>query len=173
MAALPEEVKAFIVEQLACFEPPQRVADAVKEEFGIVIVRQHVVGYDPEKTCKTKKWIALHKAVREAFLAGKVQTAIERRGWRLRMIERMALRAEKSRNYKLAAELLEQAAKEEGGAYRASQRAGVGNANTPETDEEKVMKLRSMMDAMDAATIAPSPPPTGPTLVTDKKAAVA
>jgi hypothetical protein len=171
MAALPEEVKEFVVERLACYESPQRIADAVKEEFGIVIPRQQVVGYDPEKACKTKKWIDLHATVRQAFLDGKLSTAIERRGWRLRMIERMALRAEKSKNYKLAAELLEQAAKEEGGAYRAPQRVGVA-ANTPETDEDRVLRMRAAMEAMDLATVPP-PTPTGPTLVTDAKAAVA
>ena len=39
MAALKGEVKAFIVQSLACFDTPSQVVDAVKKEFGITIPR--------------------------------------------------------------------------------------------------------------------------------------
>ena len=37
---LPDEVKAFVVQALACFDTPSEVAKAVKEEFGLVVSRQ-------------------------------------------------------------------------------------------------------------------------------------
>ncbi|RSP38220.1 DUF2280 domain-containing protein, partial [Acinetobacter baumannii] len=35
MATLKEPIKIFIVQSLACFDTPQQVADAVKQEFGV------------------------------------------------------------------------------------------------------------------------------------------
>lgn len=49
MAALKEPVKIFIVQSLACFETPQQVADAVKQDFKIEVSRQQVAAYDPTK----------------------------------------------------------------------------------------------------------------------------
>lgn len=42
MAALSKEVKAFIVQSLACFEPPAKVVELVKQEFGVVVSRRQV-----------------------------------------------------------------------------------------------------------------------------------
>ena len=50
MATLREPIKIFIVQSLACFDTPQQVADAVKQEFGIEIERQQVASYDPTKS---------------------------------------------------------------------------------------------------------------------------
>ena len=50
MATLREPIKIFIVQSLACFDTPQQVADAVKQEFGIEIERQQVSAYDPTKS---------------------------------------------------------------------------------------------------------------------------
>ena len=49
MATLREPVKIFIVQSLACFETPQQVADAVKQEYGIEIDRRQCAAYDPTK----------------------------------------------------------------------------------------------------------------------------
>ena len=49
MAALREPVKVFIVQSLACFETPQQVVEAVKQEYKIEITRQQVALYDPTK----------------------------------------------------------------------------------------------------------------------------
>ncbi|AOA58205.1 DUF2280 domain-containing protein [Acinetobacter larvae] len=49
MAALKEPVKIFIVQSLACFDTPQQVVEAVKQEYGIEITRQQVALYDPTK----------------------------------------------------------------------------------------------------------------------------
>jgi hypothetical protein len=149
VATLSESVKAFVVQRLACFGTPSEVADAVKEEFGIAITRQHVASYDPEKACKTRRWVELHAATRRAFLDQTASIAIVHQSWRLEQLEDMTRRAKKQKNYKLAAELLEQAAKEEGGFYRnPSSAPGL-------TDEQRVERMQQMFAEMDAATGLP------------------
>jgi hypothetical protein len=39
---IKEPVKIFIVQSLACFETPQQVADAVKQEYGIEMIEGSV-----------------------------------------------------------------------------------------------------------------------------------
>ncbi len=162
MARLTEDVKVFIVERLAMFGKPSEIADAVREEFGLTIPRQQVEEYDPEKRCKTKKWIALHAATRQAFTDKRAGLAITHRSWRLQQLEEMARAARKSKNYKLAKELLEQAAKEDGDFYVNNARAG---APVAETEEQRVQRMRAQFDAMDTATLGEPPAPTGPALV--------
>jgi hypothetical protein len=45
MATLSTQVKRFIIQQLACFDPPSTVAEAVKAECGVTITRQAVEHY--------------------------------------------------------------------------------------------------------------------------------
>lgn len=118
--ALPDEVKAFIVESLACFDAPSAVARAVKEQFGIEVSRQNVHAYDPTKAAASglgERWRVLFKATREGFVAGAQEVGIQHRATRLRMLERLIERAESSRNNALVAQLLVQAAKEVGDVY--------------------------------------------------------
>jgi hypothetical protein len=161
MAKLEEPVKVFIVERLACFARPTEVVDAVKEEFAVTITRQHVEEYDPEKRCKTKKWIALHQATRKGFLEKKAGLAISHRSWRLAELEDMARKAKKNRNYKLAKELLEQAAKEEGDFYVNART----NVPLAESEDQRVARMRAQFEAMDAATLGEAYTPSGPALV--------
>ena len=48
MATLKGEVKAFIVQSLACFDTPSRWLSWSKE-FGLSITRQQVESHDPTK----------------------------------------------------------------------------------------------------------------------------
>lgn len=49
MATLTDDVKAFIVQALACFDTPSQVVDAVREGFGTEVSRMQVQSYDPTK----------------------------------------------------------------------------------------------------------------------------
>lgn len=49
MAALSPEVKAFIVQALACFDTPTKVVEQVKQEFGLAVALQQVKQNDPAK----------------------------------------------------------------------------------------------------------------------------
>jgi len=117
---LTDSEKAFIVQQLACFDSPLTVAKAVKDEFGKDISRQLVESHDPTKKAgqsTAKKWKELFQQTRKAFLEDTAEIGISHRSVRLRAIQRMADKAESMGNMVLAASLLEQAAKEMGESY--------------------------------------------------------
>ncbi len=120
MAKLTEPVKLFIVQHLACFDPPTMVATSVKEEFGLDILRQQVAQYDPTKATGrdvSKKLRAVFEAARKAFLEDVNTIPIANQAVRLRRLERLSMKAEAQGNAVLAAQLIEQAAKEKGGAF--------------------------------------------------------
>jgi hypothetical protein len=117
---LPDEVKAFIVQSLACFDGLAVVVAAVKKDYAIDVSRQLVESHDPTKKAGTNlgsKWRALFEETRKAFLEDTTQIAISHRAVRLRALQRMAVKAEDQGNMVLASSLLKQAAEEVGGAY--------------------------------------------------------
>lgn len=119
-STLPEDVKIYIVQCVACFDAPSVVADAVKQEFSLTIARQQVEAYDPTKKAGKnlgKKLRAIFEETRKAFLEDTSQVAISHRAVRLRALNRMAAKAEERGNIAMAAQLLEQAAKEVGDTY--------------------------------------------------------
>ena len=120
MAALKPDVKAFIIQSLACYDTPSQVVEAVQKEFGINITRQQAESHDPTKASgKTlaKKWIELFNATRERFLNEISDIPIANKAYRLRVLQRMSINAENMKNIGMTAQLLEQAAKEVGEAY--------------------------------------------------------
>ncbi|CAM3460338.1 DUF2280 domain-containing protein [Klebsiella pneumoniae] len=120
MAALSTEVKAFIVQSLACFESPTKVIELVKAEYGIDVSRQQVSQYTPGNAMAARlsqKWIDLFNATRKRFQNEIADIPIANKAYRLRVLDRMATRAEGMKNLALTAEIIEQAAKECGDAY--------------------------------------------------------
>jgi hypothetical protein len=120
MAALNGAVKVFIVERLACFDTPTEVAKAVKLEFGVTVSPQQLTAYNPStvaggRMSKTLK--DLFEATRKKFLADTSQIAIAHKAYRLRVMNRLAEKMEAQGNVAMLAQLLEQAAKEEGDAF--------------------------------------------------------
>lgn len=120
MATLKGEVKAFIVQSLACFDTPSQVVESVKKEFGLSITRQQVESHDPTKANGrglAQKWVDMFNATRERFQTEISDIPIANKAYRLRVLDRMATRAEGMKNLALTAEIIEQAAKECGDAY--------------------------------------------------------
>ncbi|BAO32622.1 TPA: DUF2280 domain-containing protein [Serratia marcescens] len=120
MAALKPDVKAFIIQSLACFDTPTLVVESVKKEFGLKITRQQVESHDPTKVSGkslAKKWVDLFYTTRERFKTEISDIPIANKAYRLRVLDRMATRTETMKNYALAAQIVEQAAKECGDAY--------------------------------------------------------
>ncbi|WP_288358313.1 DUF2280 domain-containing protein [uncultured Pseudomonas sp.] len=120
MATLSNDVKAFIVQALACFDTPSQVAAAVKEEYGIEVSRQQCESHDPTKYAGrdlAKRWRVLFDDTRKRFRDETADIPIANRAHRLRTLGRMAEKAEGMRNLALTAQLLEQAAKEVGDVY--------------------------------------------------------
>lgn len=125
MAALKPDVKAFIIQSLACYDTPSQVVEAVQKEFGINITRQQAESHDPTKASgKTlaKKWVDLFNATRERFLNEISDIPIANKAYRLRVLQRMSTTAENMKNIGMTAQLLEQAAKEVGEAYSNKQK---------------------------------------------------
>ncbi|MGE8169042.1 DUF2280 domain-containing protein [Pseudomonas putida] len=120
MAALNTEVKAFIVQALACFDTPAQVAASVREEFGIEVTRQQCESHDPTKRSGkdlAKRWVTLFEDTRARFREETAEIPIANRAYRLRALGRMVEKVEGMRNYGLALQILEQAAKEVGDVY--------------------------------------------------------
>lgn len=146
MAVLRSEVKAFIVQALACFDTPSQVVEAVKKEFGIEVSRQTCEGHDPTKYAGrglAKRWADLFHACRERFTAETADIPIAHRAYRLRALGRMAERAESMKNIALTAQLLEQAAKEVGDIY-------VNRQTKNENPHDNVAPTRVQVDVVDA-----------------------
>ena len=92
MAALKEPVKIFIVQSLACFETPQQVADAVKQQFKIEIERQQVALYDPTKYAGrnlSKKLKDLFEKTREDFKSNVYDIPLANKAVRLNELQKM------------------------------------------------------------------------------------
>jgi hypothetical protein len=113
---LSDEVKTFIVQRLACYETPSRVAAAVRLNFGIDIDRRRVFDYDP-KSAPAQRWIDLHAATRARLLADVSDIAVAQKVIRLQMLDRFAQQAEDENQHDKAAKYLAQAARECGGFY--------------------------------------------------------
>ena len=120
MANLNNEVKAYIVQALACFDTPSQVATAVREEFGIDVTRQQCEAHDPNKRAGrdlAKRWRVLFDDTRKRFREETAEIPIANRAYRLRTLGRLVEKAETMKNLPLTAQLLEQAAKEVGDVY--------------------------------------------------------
>ena len=125
MAALKPEVKAYIIQMIACYDTPSQVVEAVQKDFGITITRQQVETHDPTKVSgKTlaKKWVELFNLTRDRFLNEISDIPIANKAYRLRVLQRMSTTAEGMKNLGMTAQLLEQAAKEVGDAYSNKQK---------------------------------------------------
>lgn len=138
MAGIDQEVKAFIVTRLACFDSIPDVVRATKEEFGVTVSRQQVQFYDPTRKAGERlgaKMKQLFKEQREKFLQGTSSIPIAHKAVRLRTLQRLVDKAEERGNTALVAILLEQAAKEMGGMFtnrtRVEASGVVGHMNVP------------------------------------------
>lgn len=125
MAALKPEVKAYIIQMLACYDTPSQVVESVQKDFGIAITRQQVETHDPTKVSGkslAKKWVELFNLTRDRFLNEISDIPIANKAYRLRVLQRMSTTAENMKNIGMTAQLLEQAAKEVGEAYSNKQK---------------------------------------------------
>ena len=144
MAALKPEVKAFIIQSVACYEAPSQVADAVLKEFGVKITRQQVDQNDPTKVSGkglAKKWVDLFNATRDRFLNEISDIPIANKAYRLRVLNRMAVNAESMKNYGMTSQLIEQAAKEMGDAYTNRQKVEHTSPDGSMTPQPTIIQL--------------------------------
>lgn len=120
MATLEKKHKKFIITQLACYEPPSEVIKELREKFGVEVSGSQIAYYDPtnaQGSGLAKKWKKLFHKTREKFIDGTVDIAITHKMYRLKLLDEMAIKLKRMKNYKGVAEMLEQAAKEMGDSY--------------------------------------------------------
>ncbi|HGY1209990.1 TPA: DUF2280 domain-containing protein [Klebsiella pneumoniae] len=132
MAALKPEVRAFIIQELACFDTPSQIVESVQKEFKVQVTRQQVAAHDPTKAAGkglAKKWVDLFNELRDRFLNEISDIPIANKAYRLRVLQRMSTTAESMKNIGMTAQLLEQAAKEVGEAYTNRQKVEHTGAN--------------------------------------------
>jgi len=144
MATLKGEVKAFIVQSLACFDTPSQVVELVKKEFGLSITRQQVESHDPTKANGrglAQKWVELFHDTRKRFQTELSDIPIANKAYRLRALDRMMTRAEGMKNMALAASLMEQAAKEVGDAYSNKQKVEHTSPDGTMTPQPTIIQL--------------------------------
>lgn len=159
MAKLTDAHKAFIVNQLAAFSTPSEVAVLVKEQFEIEIGRDQVAKYHPEASEKpAKKWIAMFEKARKRFLKDTSDIAISHRAFRLKELEDMRRRAKARGNLKQAAELMEQAAKEQGDSFSNKQilhHKGKIGGDQPQDIGAATQRLTALLKKLGAKDAAP------------------
>jgi hypothetical protein len=117
VAQIDNRHRRFIVTRLACFESPSQVAEAVRERFGIDMPRQQVYGYDAAAAEGTGRRIAQHWRelfweARRRYLTDMAGVGVANKAFRLRRLDELFRKAEQAGNIRLAAALLEQAARE-------------------------------------------------------------
>lgn len=118
MAQLRKEVKLFIVRSLAVFNTPSETAQAVHQEFGVEVTKQNCEKYDPTKRSGenlSPELKAEFEATRKQFLENPQHIPIANLAYRLQLMQRVINGAGK--NSVLILKTLEQAAKDEGGAF--------------------------------------------------------
>lgn len=133
MPVLKDEVKLFIVQELACYDTPSQVAESVKEMFGVTIERPQIQNYDPYKAQGkglSQKYRDIFDATRKAFLEDTGNIPIASKAFRLRALHRSYEFFVSKKNHMAANQVLEQAAKEVGDYYTNKIKLG-GDAGNP------------------------------------------
>ena len=117
MANIPTAVAIHILQGLACFDTPEQVAASVKVKFGLVLTRQRIEAWHPERRAGAKlgaHWREMFYETRAKLLAEVENIPIACRSYRLKVLQRVAEHAEAMGNLPLAMQVLEQAAREVG-----------------------------------------------------------
>lgn len=149
MAALNDETKLFIVRALACYDAPRQVAEDVKQEFNLVVSAQQLQAYNPATKAGARmsaKLKVIFEETRKQFKEKIGDIPLANQSVRIRALSRLFEKAERQGNTAVAAQLLEQIAKEAGDAFTNKQRVSVNALVTSReprelTDEELAEEL--------------------------------
>jgi hypothetical protein len=155
MAELTRIHKEMIVVLLAQFRSPAVVAAQMREEHGVEVPIQQIVKYDPSRPSfeAGDNWRAIFDATRRAYLNDVLSVPIAHQAYRLNVLQEALEAARRARNWRLLRELLEQAAKEIGGALTNSREVSINDQRRAKhmTSEDRRQYLGSLIaDAMAA-----------------------
>jgi hypothetical protein len=120
VAALKTEHKQFIIKELARFRPHAEIKRLLHDYFEVGVTLQQVYNFDPTKAANANRIAKplrdLFTEARKAFIEQPSGHEASYLGYRIGRLQRMSEHAEAKGNYPLAADLLEQIAKDAGGA---------------------------------------------------------
>jgi hypothetical protein len=161
---LPNEVKQFIVESFACFQPHSVVIAEVAKRYGIALDGRTLCTYDPRhRNCRIGPRLrSLYDEARRSYVEGTVEVAIAHQAHRLRLVSRIVEKATTSKDYAAALKGLELAAKEMGGALsgqttvRHEGMIGHVHATVEEARAEISARLAQVVEG---GLLLPAPPP--------------
>lgn len=154
MPKLSDPIKAEIVTMLARFCSASDVIRTIEVEFGVQVDRFQVRTYDPSKAAYAAgdKWRDLFSKVRSAYVTEIEPIPIAHKAYRLNQLQRSFDIARERGNLVLASAMLEQAAKEVGGALTNTQTVSVTSSTMEMTAEERREKFTELVrKALDTA----------------------
>jgi hypothetical protein len=160
MASLTPEHKAFVIKRFARYEAVSDVVIALKTEYGITVTASQLYAYHPDSVGyrSAQKWRELFYAERKAFLEGIDSIGISQKTYRLQSLHTLHAVAMRRNNVALAAQLMEQAAKEMGEVFtnrrevRAETRSITATMTTEELRQEILNDLKVL--GVEAPTLA-------------------
>jgi hypothetical protein len=118
MPVLSKAAKLFVVGRLACFDKPKEVREALLAELDVEASVAQISAYDPTTTAGARMGEdlkGLFATTRKRFLRNIEEIPVANKAVRIRMLQKMI--DDTGKNKVLAAQLLEQVAKESGDAY--------------------------------------------------------
>jgi hypothetical protein len=148
VAVLTEQDKEAMVLQFARFRRPAEVVAFMKEERGVELDVQQARTYDPTNPrfeADRDKWEPVYLAAREAYISDMKQVVVANQAWRLNELHDLYNLAKKAKNTKLAADLLEQIARECGGVMTNSRELTVNDKREKMTAEDRRAALGSIL----------------------------
>src|ERR1700690_1521255 len=158
MPTLSNEQKAFVVSAFARFDGVAEVCHSFKEQYGCEITKSHALAYNPggANYRGSPKWHDLFDRERKGFLGNVNSIGIANNSVRIQGLERLCVIAIERKNVKLAAELMEQAAKEMGEVFtnRREVKSDIRSITATMTTEELRTEILS-----DLAKLGIEPPP--------------
>lgn len=134
-------VKVEIVRQLACYATNAEVREYIEENYGTQVSAAYVSRHHPANKTSAgmgQELIDLFWETRDQFQRGLDDCGIVYRAYRLRKLDEMCRKAIDTKNFSLAAQLMEQAAKEMGGAFESRKNQGAITLETLQTAIDKL-----------------------------------
>lgn len=130
----------MIVTALACFETPAEIVRRLRDEEAVETVHVQVIRYDPRSIYfeAGDKWREIFESTREKYLAEVAAEPIANQRYRMAELQKLYTKAAKDeKQIEVAASLLEQAAKEVGGALTNERNVKLRREGEPETPEDR------------------------------------
>lgn len=161
MAELTDEQKREIVKRLACFEGLTEIVKAFREEYEVELTARHVGLYDPTRGYfeAGDQWRTLFEETRKAYVEDAAAVPCANQGFRLNLLQKGIDAAVKNNNWKLAAELTEQAAREVGGVLTNERRLKIDRGLARDmSPEDRASLLASVLNEALDKRLAPQQP---------------